>query len=115
MVEDSANREKILEFSIARSQQWLCRQNEQPLTRWLAREVGFRADLFAATDFRLACVPRGPPRGAGDQPGWPAHWDESVARLVIATVRFSRPDGSPAGDFNGSASFAPPARCFGAG
>ena len=47
-------------------------------------------------------------------PGWPAEWDESVARLVIATLRFSRPDGSPAGDFDGAGSFAPPEKCFAA-
>ena len=39
MDEGSRNREQILGRFRRALQQWVCRQNEQPLTRWLAREM----------------------------------------------------------------------------
>ncbi len=108
MVEDSRNRVQILDHFHRSVEQWVCRQNEQPLTRWLARELDSRGSLsrLPIPDWHVCLEALREARRRS--PCWPGHWEESVARLVIATLRFSRPDGSPAGDFNGSASFAPP-------
>jgi hypothetical protein len=108
MDEDLPNQEKILERFHRALQQWLCRQNEQPLTRWLARELDPRGSLsrLPVSDWHVCLEALREARRSC--PGWPAEWDESVARLVIATLRFSRPDGSPAGDFDRAGSFAPP-------
>ena len=108
MVEESFKREKILGSFHESLQQWVCRENEQPLTRWLARELDSRGSLarLPIADWHVCLEALREARRSSAR--WPAQWDESVARLVIATLRFSRPDGSPAGEFNGSLSFAPP-------
>jgi hypothetical protein len=108
MAEESLKREKILGSFHKSLQQWVCRQNEQPLTRWLARELDSRGSLarLPIADWHVCLEALREVRRTSTR--WPVQWDESVARLVIATLRFSRPDGSPAGDFNGSVSFAPP-------
>ncbi len=110
MDEELANREKILGRFHRSLQQWLCRQNEQPLTRWFAGELDSRGSLkrLPIADWHLCLEALREARGSSAD--WPAHWDDAVARLVIATVRFSRPDGSPAGYFEASLSFAPPER-----
>ena len=115
MVEDSRNRAEILGKFHRSVEQWVCRQNEQPLTRWLARELDSRGSLsrLPISDWHVCLEALREARRS--RPGWPAHWDESVARLVIATLRFSRPDGSPAADFNGRRSFAPPETTLRAG
>jgi hypothetical protein len=108
MVEDPKNRERILGTFHDALQQWVCQQNEQPLTRWLARELNSRGSLarLAIPDWhRCLDALREARRSAGRLP---AEWDVSVARLVIAALRFSRPDGSPAGDFDASRAYAPP-------
>jgi hypothetical protein len=108
MVEESLKREKILGSFHKSLQQWICCQNEQPLTRWLARELDSRGSLsrLPIADWHVCLEALREARRSST--GWPGAWDESVARLVIATLRYSRPDGSPAGDFNGGSSFAPP-------
>jgi hypothetical protein len=108
MVEEPTKREKILNTFHNSLKQWVCRQNEQPLTRWLARELDSRGSLsrLPIADWHVCVEALREARRSSIR--WPGQWDESVARLVIATLRFSRPDGSPAGDFNDSSSFAPP-------
>ena len=75
---------------------------EQPLTRWLARELDSRGSLarLAIADWHV-CLDalREARRSAGRLP---AEWDDSLARLIIAALRFSRPDGSPAANFEAS-------------
>jgi hypothetical protein len=109
MVEDiSGHRARILGKFHRSVEQWVCRQNEQPLTHWLARELDSRGTLWRLpiSDWHVCLEALREARRS--RPRWPGHWEESVARLVIATLRFSRPDGSPAGDFNRSSSFASP-------
>ncbi len=110
MVEESLKREKILRTFHNSLEQWTCRQNEQPLTRWLARELDSSGALsrLPIEDWHVCLEALREARGSSAH--WPARWDEVVGRMVIATLRFSRPDGSPAGDFNGRASFTPPAK-----
>ena len=107
-VEDSMNRERILESFHNALQQWVCHQNEQPLTRWLARELDSRGTLarLAVSDWHFCLDALREARRS--QGRLPAKWDESVARLIIAALRFSRPDGSPAGEFDASRAYTPP-------
>jgi hypothetical protein len=108
MVEDSKKRERILETFHEALQQWVCWRNEQPLTRWLARELDSRGSLarLAIPDWH-GCVEalREARRTTGRLP---TEWDAAVARLIIAAIRFSRPDGSPAGDFEATKVYASP-------
>jgi hypothetical protein len=108
MLEDPKNRERILGTFHDALQQWLCRKNEQPLTRWLAHELDSRGSLvrLAIPDWHL-CLDalREARRSAGRLP---AEWDDSLARLIIAALRFSRPDGSPAGEFEASRAYNRP-------
>lgn len=110
MNDDPMNRGRALGAFHQSLEQWVCHRDEQPLTRWLARELDSRGTLprLAIADWH-ECLEalRQARRSSG---GWPARWDESIARLIIATLRFSRPDGSPAGDFDLSRSFPTPAR-----
>ena len=107
-VEDSMNRERILETFHNALQQWVCHQNEQPLTRWLARELDSRGTLarLAVSDWHFCLDALREARRSHGR--LPAQWDESVARLIIAALRFSRPDGSPAGEFDASREYTPP-------
>jgi hypothetical protein len=81
---------------------WVCQGNEQPLTRWLDRELDSEG-----VPFRLA-IPQwheclrvlAAARRQGRD--WPVTWDEPVTRLIQTTLRFSRPDGSAATDFTSS-------------
>ena len=102
MVEESRNRERILGTFHRSLQQWVCRQNEQPLTRWLARELDSRGSLsrLPIPDWHVCLEALREARRSS--PRWPRSGMNPLARLVIATLRFSRPDGSPAGDFDGS-------------
>src|SRR5262245_49802077 len=108
MVDSSQDRERIIRAFHDALEQWVCNQNAQPLTRWLARELDSRGSpaRLAIPDWHL-CVDalRQARRSAGRLP---AECDASVARLIIAALRFSRPDGSPAGDFGNSRVFTPP-------
>jgi hypothetical protein len=108
MVEDPKNRERILGTFHEALEQWVCRKNEQPLTRWLAQELDSRGSLarLAIPDWRLCLgALREARRSAGRLP---AEWDDALARLIIAALRFSRPDGSPAGDFEAGRAYDPP-------
>ena len=88
--------------SLSRSlDEWVCRGNEQPLTRWLKRELSSEGVLVRLTlpSWRecLSLI-------AGAQAarsGWPSQWEELVTRLVQTNLRFTRPDGSTATDFAG--------------
>ena len=108
MVEDPENRERILGRFHEALNQWVSRNNRQPLTRWLAQEVDSRGSLarLAIPDWHL-CLDaiREARRSAGRLP---AEWDDALARLIIAALRFSRPDGSPAGDFEAGRGYRPP-------
>jgi hypothetical protein len=108
MVYDPENRERILGTFHDALQQWVCHKNEQPLTRWLAHEMDSRGSLarLAIPDWHLCLnALREARRSAGRLP---AQWDDSLARLIIAALRFSRPDGSPAGEFEASRPYDPP-------
>jgi hypothetical protein len=108
MLEDPKNRDRILESFHNALQQWVCRKNEQPLMRWLAHELDSRGSLarLAIPDWHL-CL--GALREARRSTGrLPAEWDDSLARLIIAALRFSRPDGSPAGEFDTNGAYDPP-------
>jgi hypothetical protein len=108
MLEDPKNRDRILETFHNALQQWVCRKNEQPLMRWLAHELDSRGSLarLAIPDWHL-CL--GALREARRSTGrLPADWDDSLARLIIAALRFSRPDGSPAGNFDPNRAYVPP-------
>ena len=93
MVEESLKREKILRIFHNSLEQWTCRQNEQPLTRWLARELDSSGALsrLPIEDWHLCLEALREARRSRAE--WPAHWDEVVGRLVIATLRFSRRTG----------------------
>jgi hypothetical protein len=108
MNQDAMNREGILETFHHSLQQWVCHHNEHPLTRWLARELDTRGTLtrLAIPEWHACLEALMEARRLAD--GWPASWDESVGRLIIATLRFSRPDGSPVGDFDRSRRYPSP-------
>ena len=108
MDEGSRNREQILGRFRRALKQWVCRQNEQPLTRWLAREMHSSGSLsrLPIADWHICRQELREARRS--RPGWPAEWDDAAVKLVIATLRYSRPDGSPAGDFGERGSTRPP-------
>jgi hypothetical protein len=78
---------------------WVCQGIEQPLTRWLEREldpdgVPTRLTIQQWHEcLHLLSLAR------GRREEWPSIWDEPVTRLIQTTLRFSRPDGSAATDF----------------
>jgi hypothetical protein len=108
MVDSPKSRERIFRAFNNALEQWVCNQNEQPLTRWLARELDSRGSLarLAIPDWHI-CLDalRQARRSAGRLP---EECDLSIARLIIAALRFSRPDGSPAGDFENTRDFISP-------
>ena len=110
MSEDFVKRERVLETFTRALAKWVCQENEQPLTRWLAREMDCRGSLIrlSIADWRL-CLDALREAGRARGP-FPAQWADAVARLVIAALRYSRPDGSPAADFDATGSFSSPAK-----
>ena len=108
MNKDATHRERILETFNYSLQQWVCHRNEHPLTNWLARELDSRGSLtrLAISDWHVCLEALREARRLSDS--WPAGWDESVGRLIVATLRFSRPDGFPVGDFGASRRYPSP-------
>ena len=81
---------------------WVCKQNEQALTRWLARELDREGRLvrLSISDWQECLLNLLAARGQSRD--WPANWEEPVNRLNQSVLRYSRPDGSPATDFESS-------------
>jgi hypothetical protein len=99
MCEDQTKRQLILSAFRRALAAWVCNENEQALTAWLTRELDSQGALIrlAISDWH-ACLRDllGVKRSCAR---WPAHWDGPITRLVRASLRFARPDGSPATEF----------------
>jgi hypothetical protein len=96
--EESATRNVLSSFNQALAS-WVCKQNVQPLSRWLARELDRegRVARLAIADWQECLVNLLEAKGLGQ--AWPACWDEPLSRLNRAVLRYSRPDGSPVTSF----------------
>jgi len=109
MNEQQSNRVNVLNSFHQALDSWVCKQNEQPLTRWMARELDREGRLarLSISDWQecLGNLLTAKSRSRS----WPGIWEEPINRLNRAVLRYSRPDGSPATDFepsNGRASSA---------
>ncbi len=102
MNEERSTRSRVLDTFNQALDSWVCKDNEQPLTRWLARELDREGRLarLSISDWRecLANLLKAKRRNRD----WPEIWDEPVDRLNRAVRRYSRPDGSAATDFESS-------------
>ena len=99
MSEAPTKRERVLSVFHRALEEWLCGENEQPMSQWLAREVDSQGVLIrlAISDWHQ-CL-RDLLAAKRTRNAWPASWREPVTRLIRASSRFSRPDGTPATDF----------------
>jgi hypothetical protein len=107
MNEDGAKRMGVLDALESALQSWTRHGNEQPLTRWLERQLdprGMPINL-PIPDWR-GCVNR-LLHVCPDSRAWPLPWREPITRLVQATCRFTRRDGTPVIEVNRPSS--PPA------
>jgi len=99
MNEDETDGQKIVGRLTQSLREWVCQGNEQPLTRWLDRELDSEG-----VPIRLAipewheCL-RVLATARKQRREWPETWEEPITRLIQTTLRFSRPDGSAATDF----------------
>jgi hypothetical protein len=81
---------------------WACRGNEQPLTRWLSRELDSEGApiRLQISDWPI-CLKRllelKPHHGV-----WPQTWDEPIIGLLRMTFWFTRGDGAPVTHFEPS-------------
>jgi hypothetical protein len=78
---------------------WAGRGNEQPLTRWLQQQLDSDGALHRLdiSDWPM-CVDE-ILRARSDAESWPSRWNEPLERLMGATRRFARPNGTLATDF----------------
>jgi hypothetical protein len=75
---------------------WVAKADGRPLLRWLSRELdadGVPIRLDVQDWHHCLKTLAAARRHAGE---WPSGCDEAIAGLVLATLRFARPDGSPA-------------------
>src|SRR5262249_8149866 len=99
MNEGKSTRADVLSALHRAIDSWICKENEQPLTRWLGRELDREGrltrlpivDWHACLAHLLNIWER--------SPNWPATWQEPITRLNQAVRRYSRPDGSPVTGF----------------
>ena len=102
MNEDRLKRTRALNALERALDDWTRRGNEQPLTRWLERELdrhGAPIDL-PISDWR-GCL-RSMLRATSIAGELPSQWTGPVTRLIQATRWFSRRDGHPVMDFEQS-------------
>ena len=107
MNEDSMKRDRVLDALQRALEDWARHGNEQPLTRWLDRELDSQGAPFRLpiSDWHdcLKSVLRAKPHDGV----WPSHWDEPITRLVQTTLWFTRRDGVPVTEFDPSKSKRP--------
>jgi hypothetical protein len=107
MNQDVIKRDRALEALRRALEDWARHGNEQPLTRWLGRELDSEGApiRLPISDWHdcLKDVLRAKPHGGM----WPSHWDEPIARLVQTTFWFTRRDGGPVTDFDTATSKRP--------
>jgi hypothetical protein len=95
MNEDNMKRERALGGLQRALEDWARHGNEQPLTRWLGRELDsqgapIRLPISDWHDCLKGVLKAQPHEGI-----WPSHWDEPITRLVQTTLWFTRRDGVP--------------------
>ena len=88
-------------------EEWARHGNEQPLTRWLGRELDCQGApiRLPISDWHdcLKSVLSAKPRDGT----WPSHWDEPITRLVQTTLWFTRRDGLPVTEIDAANSKQP--------
>jgi len=108
MNEDQTVGQKILGRLTQALTEWVCQGNEQPLTRWLDRELDSEGVpiRLAIPEWheclRVLAVAR------KQRERWPDTCEEPITRMIQTTLRFSRPDGSAATHFATSSTASAP-------
>jgi hypothetical protein len=110
MKEEQSTHASVLSLFHQALDSWGCNQNEQPLTRWLARELDREGRLTRLSISNWQECLAQLLEAKGRSRIWPVNWEQPLTRLNQAVLRFSRPDGSPATNFepsNGRAELGP--------
>jgi hypothetical protein len=95
MTQDRMKRDRVLDALQSALEDWARKGNEQPLTRWLGRQLDSRgAPIRLPISVWHDCLERVLKAKPHDGM-WPSHWDEPIARLVRTTFWFTRTDGVP--------------------
>jgi hypothetical protein len=104
MNEDSSKRIRALNALERALDDWTRRGNEQPLTRWLKRELDQHgAPIHLAISDWRGCL-RSVLRATSIAGTLPSHWTGPITRLIQAMRWFSRKDGRPVIHFDQSRS-----------
>jgi hypothetical protein len=95
MNQDSTKRDRAVDALQRALEAWARHGNEQPLTRWLGRELDSQgAPIRLPISQWHECL-KGVLRAKPHDGMWPSHWDEPIARLAQTTFWFTRRDGLP--------------------